>query len=121
MEYVYSFNEETFMDIDSLEDEIDERNSEDENIKVTHVYRGEKIVQYHADFFDADYVIEDMTNRAYETCDEYSDNYIQELEDKKHSQNIQKLVLDYLNKNVKQPDFYMVENVQEISIEELDR
>lgn len=120
MEYVYSLSEDEFMDIDAITDEIDETNSEEDNIKVTHVYRGEKVPQYHADFFDVDSLIEDMTNRAYDNFDEHSDNYCNNLEDKKHALNLQKVILDYLNENVKQPDFYSVENVQKITVEEIE-
>lgn len=118
-EYVYSLNEDDFMDIDDLENEIEERNSEDENIKITHVYRGEKIAQTHSMFVSGSSIIEDITNSACENGGEWSESYCSDLEKKEHMENIENLIVDYLNKNESQPSFYLVENVKEISIKQL--
>ena len=119
MEHVYSLNEDTFMDLEDIENEIDEINSEDENIKVTHVYRGEKIVQTNSMFVSGGSIVDDITDSAYENGDEWSELYCDELQQKKHYESIEKLIVDYLDKNVEQPSFYLVENVKKISIEEL--
>lgn len=119
MEYVYSLNEDDYMDIDELENEIDEINSEDENIKVTHVYRGEKIVQTNSMFVNGSDIIENITDRANDSGGEWSERYCEDLESKVHRDNIEKLVVDYLDKNGINPSFYLVENVKKIPIEEI--
>ena len=119
MEYVYSFNEDEFMDIDDLENEIEERNSEDENIKVTHVYRGEKITQTNSMFVSGSRIVEEIADRADDEGGEWAESYREELEQKKHYKNIEKLVTDYLDENVGQPSFYLVENVKEVPIKDI--
>ena len=37
---------------------------------------------------------------------------------KEHQNNIEKIILDYLDKNIEQPTFYLIENVKEITPEE---
>jgi hypothetical protein len=118
-EYVYSLNEDEFMNLEDIENEIDERNSEEENIKITHVYRGEKVVQTHSMFVSGSDFIERITSMACEIGGEFSESYCSDIESKEHEKNIEKLVVDYLNKNEQQPNFYLVENVKEIPIAEI--
>jgi hypothetical protein len=113
-EYVYSANNIDYMD---LEDILEEIKYEPE---IKEIYKGVKISFQHSDFFNASEVIENITESAYGTVDEYSDNYCDELEDKKHEENISSLILDYLNKNVSQPGFFQVEDVKKINISELN-
>jgi len=48
-----------------------------------------------------------------------SDVYCSCLEEKTVRDDLQKIVLEYLNKNVSQPNFFQVENIKSITVSEL--
>ena len=119
MEYVYSLNEDDYNDLEDIENEIDEINSEYDNVKIDFVYRGEKVIQTNSMFVNGSDIIENITDRAYDSGGEWSGRYCEDLESKVHRDNIEKLVIDYLDKNGINPSFYLVENVKKIPIEEI--
>ena len=105
MEKVYSIDGENFKSWEEIEEEI-------KNKDIKEIYEGEKVQKKHFDYIDGDDIIEMMTNRAYDDFDDFAENYCKELEEPEHKKEIEKLILNYLNKNVKQPDFFEVENIR---------
>lgn len=78
------------------------------------IYKADEVKKFHSDFIKIDPIIEDIKNSAYDSFGEYTEGYLNDL-DKEQLNNV---LLDYMNKNVKQPRFFGVENVREINIEE---
>lgn len=112
-DFVYSLNNERYYHLDEILEQVDE------NTKF--VYRGVKNLYTHSDFIDGGVIIETITDSAYDTADEYSENYISHLEEKGKDYHlvIKRLILEYLNKTVPQPDFFRVEKVEKIAMSEL--
>ena len=112
-EYVYSLNEQDFYEAEEISLEIEYTNDEREC-----VYKGEKEPCYHSDFLEASDIIESMADRAYDYSPNYSDIYISGLEVKEVEEGLNKVVLDYLNKNASQPNFFNVKNIKKITLDE---
>lgn len=108
----YSLNGEDFHDIEYVNDFLED--------DMESVFVGDTIKVTHKRFTDCLDVIDMLSNEVYENFSEYSDVYISELEEKgkNHSKNINKLIEEYLNKNVNQPTFYNIEDIKEISVNE---
>lgn len=115
-EIVYSIKGEIFDTLKNILGEL--KNSDDEN--TTTIYRGVKIPYSHSNFIDGNNIIEDIVNSAYDAFDDMSDNYCAELEAEEHTKNLEKIVLDYLNKNVKQPDFFGVKDIEKVLLVDLE-
>ena len=105
--YAFSLNGEDFeTDPECIKDKINGQ---------TIVYVGEQKRSLHKDFINLDSLIENMQEAAcFES--EYADNYLEDLTEE-HSDNLEKLILEYMDKNLAQPNFYEAVNVQEISVE----
>ena len=58
-----------------------------------------------------------MKEQAYEIADEYAEDYLNDLTTEK-AKELESLILDWLNKNIKQPNFFSVKNEKEITIKE---
>ena len=112
-EYAYSIDEEQFMSIDEIVDILED----DEEIET--VYKGVMVPKTHKDFLHGYVVIEDICNQAYEEFSEFSEGYIDDLENGKHTENITKLILEYLDKNASQPGFYGINKIVEINRKDL--
>jgi len=112
-EYVYSLNEQDFYEAEEISYEI-----EDEDEQREFVYRGEIEPLYHSDFLEASDIIESMADRAYDYSPNYSDIYISGLEVKEVEEGLNKVVLDYLNKNASQPNFFNVKNIKKRTLDE---
>ncbi|MBU0580761.1 MAG: hypothetical protein KKA19_06260 [Candidatus Margulisbacteria bacterium] len=112
-DFVYSLDNERYYDLDDILEQVDE--------DTEFVYRGVKNPYAHSDFIDGKAIIESITNGAYDASDEYSENYISHLEEKGKDYHlvIERLISEYLNKTVPQPDFFRVEKVEEIAMSEL--
>lgn len=112
-EYAFSLNNEDFnIDKDSILD-----NFYIGNHKI--VYVGEQQKKTHKDFINVDSLIEKMQEDAnFES--EYADGYLEDFT-KEHEENLEKLILEYMDKNLAQPNFYEVINIQEISIAEFEK
>lgn len=117
-ELLYSLNEDEFYELDELLDLI-KYDYQDEII--TNIYVGEKNPVFHSNFVCGSSIIEDITNRAYENFDDLTDNYCGELETKEHYKNIEKVILEYLNENISQPNFYEILNVRKVPLSEVTK
>lgn len=119
MEKVYSLDKERYYSYDDLLEQIENDSSDAE-----YVYVGTKIPFTHADFINGKEIIELIQDRAYEESEDYSGNYISQFDDKSKTEHkdlhlvIERLISDYLNKTISQPDFFKVKNVEKITIKQ---
>ena len=80
------------------------------------IYVGEQKRALHKDFINIDSLIENMQEAAaFES--EYADDYLEDFKEE-HESELEKLILEYMDKNLAQPNFYEAVNIQEISVEE---
>ncbi len=82
--------------------------------KVT-IYQGVTIHRNHKDYLDVTSIIEDMCCRAYDDLSDFTDGYLVELEGKLAKQ-FEKVILEWLDKNIPQPHFHGVKDVKEIEV-----
>lgn len=109
---MYSIDNKSYMPLDQLLNEliISKQN-------VSYVFRGVFIFfTTHDQFFDADYIIDGMIDVAQAVGKFRASDYCAELEKYKHKENLKKIVLDYLNNNVSQPNFHG-QNIKNIRID----
>lgn len=106
--YAYSHDEEIFHD--DLTSAIDAAQP-DEDQKSVNLYRGEIQEQGHERFICANWIVEDMQNRAMDNCGEFAETYLDDI-DKEKTDALHDLILKWLNENAEKPTFYMVSNVQ---------
>lgn len=109
---VYSLdNERYYDDIDEILELIEE---DYDSEKPKYIYEADKVKVTHKDYINVDSLLEDMKDRAYEDYEEGSYGY---LEDEKYIQKIEcleALIIDYMDKNFKQPTWYRVENIKKV-------
>ena len=80
------------------------------------IYVGEQKRALHKDFINIESLIENMQEAAtFES--EYADDYLEDFTEE-HEFELEKLILEYMDKNLAQPNFYEAVNIQEISVEE---
>lgn len=104
----FSLTEDRFYeDIEDIEEELDEYEI---------IYVGEKVIKSHKDFININMFIEDVQVRAADDS-EYPEDYLEDIT-KVHANNIESLILEYMNKHIDQPRFYDVIHIREISVEE---
>lgn len=110
-EYCFSLDEEYWdEDTDYILDNIYDN---------TTVYVGIQVKMKHKDYLSAENLICDMQQRAYDDS-EYAEGYLEGIsKDKKEE--LSKIVLDYLNKNIGEPRFYKIRDTKEISVEEFKK
>lgn len=109
-DYVFNVNDYWTDDVDYIDDSIDDL--ELENIEV-----GERVPVLHRDIFNLRYLTEEMQEQAYEMADEYAEDYLNDITTEK-AKELELLILDWLDKNINQPNFYNVKNEKEISVKE---
>lgn len=107
-ELVFAINEEWTDDIDYICDCLED----DEDIETVTI--GIKVPIYHKDLIKLRYLTEEMEEHAYEMAEEYSESYLKDLTTEK-AKELEELIVDWLNINVKQPTFYQVKCEKEIS------
>jgi hypothetical protein len=112
-ELAYSLDESLYENYDSIFDQIEE----DGNIEF--VYVGEKVEQTHSNFLYMDYLFESMSEQAYEVGYEWSEDYLDDAKD--HKVSLKKIILEYMDKNITQPNFFLIENVKKITVEEFNK
>lgn len=101
----YSHDDEAFhSDLSTIYSEID---SEAEIGDEVTIITGMSIPQLHSDFIRIDDLIEEAQQRAYEYAPEHSDDYLDGIAKEKRDE-LEKIVIDWLNKNVEQPTFWGV-------------
>ena len=103
---VFSINEKWTDDVDYICDCL-----EDEEIETIKV--GIKVPIYHKDLINLRYLTEQMEEYAYDMAEEYSESYLKDLTTEK-AKELEELIINWLNKNVKQPTFYQVKGEKEI-------
>ncbi len=110
MSKVFSLNETNYYDYeDILAIMEDERESD-------FIFIGDKIAQEHKNFLTVSCLFEDMQDRASE-LGEWSEGYLEEVT-KEQKEELNSLVLDWFNKNISKPSFFLVENVEKITLEQ---
>jgi hypothetical protein len=109
-ELVFAINEVWTDDVDYIYDCLS-----DEEIGIVRV--GTKVPIYHKDLIHLRYLTEEMEEYAYELGEEYSESYLKDLTSTK-AEELEELIINWFNTNVKQPQFYQVKDEREISKEE---
>ncbi len=113
IDYVFNINDTWADDVDYVEHYINELEfSPEDTIEI-----GERVTVLHKDIFNLRDLIEDMQDNAYEIGDEYAEDYLKDLTYSK-AEELEDLILLWLNKNIKQPNFFSVKNEKEITIKE---
>lgn len=107
----YSLDDEEYHDIDYIAEQL-----KDDETRLT-IFVGEGIRPTHKQFIILVDICEEMQNRAYDEFDEYSEGYLVEVT-KEQEEELNNLIADWFDKNVKKPNFYHIENAKEISREE---
>lgn len=113
IDYVFNINDTWTDDVDYVEHFIEELEF---NLTDT-IEIGERVPVLHKDIFNLRDLIEEMQDQAYEMADEYSEDYLSDLTYSKADE-LEDLILLWLNKNVKQPNFFNVKNEKEITVKE---
>lgn len=110
-QYAFSLDGEKFeIDSEVIMDKIKEH-------KI--IYVAEQKRALHKDFINIDSLIENMQEAAnFES--EYADDYLEDFKEE-HESELEKLILEYMDKNLAQPNFYEAVNIQEISVEEFKK
>lgn len=111
--YVFNVNDYWTDDVDYIEHYLEELEfSPEDTIEI-----GERVPVLHKDLFRLRYLIEEMQENAYEMADEYAEDYMSDLSREK-AEELGTLILDYLDKNVEQPNFFTVKGEKEITVQE---
>lgn len=113
IDYVFNTNDTWTDDVDYVEHFIEELEF---NLTDT-IEIGEKVPVLHKDIFNLRYLTEEMQEQAYEMADEYAEDYLSDLTYSK-AEELEDLILLWLNKNIKQPNFFNVKNEKEITVKE---
>lgn len=106
-ELVFAINDEWTGDVNYICDCL-----EDGEIETVEV--GIKVPIYHKDLINLRYLTEQMEEYAYDMAEEYSESYLKDLTTEK-AKELEELIINWLNENVKQPTFYQVKGEKEIS------
>lgn len=112
-DYVFNINDYWTNDVDYVEHFLEELeyNFED-TIEI-----GERVTVLHKDIFNLRYLKEEMQDASYEIADEYADDYLKDLTTEK-AKELESLILNWLNENIEQPNFFNVKNEKEITTKE---
>jgi len=114
----FSFDEvEWFLDEDYILDQIEENEFKDEDV----IYVADAEFMQHKDYLNISYLIESMQDSAYdnyEDCDDYLSEFIENRNKSEKYNELQNLILNWLNTNIEQPNWYNTKNVEEITIKE---
>ena len=108
MEYVYSLNEEDWMDLDSLKDRINDKYYHGGKVEV---FKGKQKALEHKDFISISRFIEDIQERAWDECGEFSEDYLDDITPDAIL-GLDKLLLDWFNASAAQPKFYHVVDIE---------
>lgn len=106
MEKVFSLDGYTFYEnINDIIDDLDTTNV---------IYIGEKVEKYHKDFINISYLIETMQESACDSSGDY-EGYLEDITIE-HKNNIEKIILEYMNKYIDQPKFYDTINIKKFHV-----
>lgn len=109
-QYAFNINREEWIlnDVQLVLEQIEE------NDKIKTIFIGTPKFVTHKNYFDIDDIIENMKERAYDES-KYDDNYLSDMTDD-HKVKLTKLILDYLHKHIKSPNFFELTNIKEVSV-----
>jgi len=114
MEYCFSADGEYFeQDLQSVLDTLVYSNDEDTLSKMT-IAVGKWVSVDHSEFINADHIIEDMQERAYNEYGEAAEYYLEHLK-KSHAEALQSL-LDEWYKTLPAVGFYKIKDVKVITV-----
>ena len=116
IDYVFNINDTWTDDVDYIEHFIEELEF---NLTDT-IGIGERVQILHKDIFNLRYLTEEMQDNAYEIADEYSEDYLKDLTAEK-AKELECLIVDWLDANIEQPNFFTVKNEKQITVEEFRR
>ena len=106
---VFSTNQENYSDdIDWILYQFEE------DTEIDSVYVAERVTVTHKDIFNINHLIDNLEDSAYELCDEWSDNYLKDLTTDKKKE-FEDLILNWMDKNLSQPNWFTVKKEKEIS------
>lgn len=109
---VYSLdNERYYDDIEEILELIEE-DYKGENPK--YIYEADKVKVTHKDYINVVSLLENMKDSAYEDYEEGSYSYLEDEKDIWEIECLEALVIDYMDKNFKQPTWYRVENIKKV-------
>lgn len=111
---MYSINEINYYSYEDMKEIVETDKT------ITFLYVGEKIVFKHSDFFNIKTMIEEIENSAYEESEDFSTNYIDKLSNMgiEKENKLNKLIIDFLDNNIDQPDFFKIKNLKKIEIKD---
>lgn len=112
-DYVFNINDYWTDDVDYVEHFLEEL----EYDSTDKIEIGERVPVLHRDIFNLKYLTEEMQEHAWELAEEHSDNYLSVLNPDKRRE-LDELILNWLNINVNQPEFFTVKNEKEITVQE---
>jgi len=78
------------------------------------VWEADKVEWNHSDFFNLEIILQDMQSEAIDRCGDVAEEYLDDVT-ATDSEEIEKYILDWLNKNAKL-NFYGVENAKKIMV-----
>lgn len=122
IDYVFSTDEEYYYDdVDYILECVEdlENDEKDNDINIT-IYVAEKVERKHKEFIDVDSLIERMQELSYDVGGEFSESYLEDIT-KEQKVDMEKVILEYFNENIRQPSFFTVKNVKEIDVEEFKK
>lgn len=109
---VYSLdNERYYDDIEEILELIEEDYNGE---KPEYIYEADKVIITHKDYINVVSLFEDMKDRAYEDYEEGSYGYLEDEKDIWKIECLEAHILDYMDKNFKQPTWYRVENIKKV-------
>lgn len=111
MKYAYCLNNEDFHDIDWIIGKLEE----DKNI--TSIFIGEKLEVKHSHYINSENLIENMQSYAYDDVDELASDYLEDFT-KENREELNKIISDYLDENIAQPNFWKVKKLGEITVDD---
>ena len=124
LEYVYSLNDESYQELEDFEENLlcmceDSETSKNENMEI---YRAEKVLRTHTSFINANSILEDISQNAYDVGGEYAEVYCDKLDYVPASklQELTGLINGFLDNYIGQPDFYTVRNATKIQYKDIN-
>ena len=110
--YGYSLNNEEYYDLDYIMDRVNDDYPKGQEVEV---FKGERVEFTHKDFINSFVLFDNMEENAYEKADEYANSYKVRPE-KEKAEELNKIIADWCDKNIKKPDFWTVKNIVKIKL-----
>lgn len=113
-EKVYSRNEEDWYDLCEIMESLEEDYRDGDEVEI----REGKSVQFtHDEFINADRIIEDLQETAYDEFGEWQEDYLDDLaKDKEKISELKKLLIHFITNNAKPPKCFKVVDIKSIKV-----